>query len=178
MIIALDLGTRVGAAIHRDSTGLVAACTKDLTEEGMGWGQRLYMLWELLSAAHMLYGEPYPDEPSSLVYEDVKFHVSTYSAQLYGGYMGVALLWGRLNGYQYYGVPVATVKKHATGNGRAPKPMMVEAAKARWDLPDLTLDDNNEADALCLLSYVLDHKDVGNEEAETDCAPETATEES
>lgn len=46
-------------------------------------------------------------------------------------------------------VPLATIKKHATGNGRADKAMMMEAARNMgW-----TFTDDNEADALWLHSY-------------------------
>jgi hypothetical protein len=42
----------------------------------------------------------------------------------------------------------ATIKKHATQNGRAPKEKMIEAARKRWS----NVIDDNHADALWLLS--------------------------
>jgi len=48
----------------------------------------------------------------------------------------------------------ATIKKHATGSGKADKDMMKAAARERGYNPT----DDNEADALCLLHYVLDKK--------------------
>jgi Holliday junction resolvasome RuvABC endonuclease subunit len=46
----------------------------------------------------------------------------------------------------YEGIPVATIKKHATGKGNAKKDAMMEAARARW--PSVALEDDNHADAL------------------------------
>lgn len=51
-------------------------------------------------------------------------------------------------------VPTGTLKKFATGNGRAGKDAMVAAMRERWNLPDLT--DDNEADALALVAYAID----------------------
>ena len=50
-------------------------------------------------------------------------------------------------------VPTGTLKKFATGNGRAGKDAMVAAMCARWNLPNLT--DDNEADALALVAYAI-----------------------
>ncbi len=48
----------------------------------------------------------------------------------------------------------ATLKKFATGNGRASKADMVTAARARgWSLVD-----HNEADAALLLEYALNER--------------------
>lgn len=52
---------------------------------------------------------------------------------------------------RYQGVPVATIKKHATGKGNAGKEEMIAAAKARGHQPT----DDNEADALAILHWVL-----------------------
>lgn len=48
----------------------------------------------------------------------------------------------------------AEVKKSATGKGNAGKPLMVSAARERWDKPDLESED--EADALCVLGWAID----------------------
>ena len=59
-------------------------------------------------------------------------------------------------GLENVGVPVGTLKKHATGNGRASKAEMVQAALDRWGVE---IEDDNHADALCVLAWVLE--DVG-----------------
>ena len=60
----------------------------------------------------------------------------------------------------YEGVPVGTIKKHATGKGNASKAAMVEAARLMiGTYGDLTED---EADAVCLLDYAVEqYGDVG-----------------
>lgn len=50
-----------------------------------------------------------------------------------------------------YPVHTATLKKHATGSGRAQKFEIVNAAKEAW--PEIEIIDDNHADALWLLDY-------------------------
>ena len=45
----------------------------------------------------------------------------------------------------YRGIPVATIKKRATGKGNADKGQMIAAAKSRW--PCHAFIDDNECDA-------------------------------
>ena len=54
---------------------------------------------------------------------------------------------------------MGTIKKHATGKGNASKDEMVASARARGHTPV----DDNEADALALLSWAVHHHDVGQE---------------
>ena len=56
-----------------------------------------------------------------------------------------------IHGARYYEVHALTLKKYATGYGRAEKSHMVRLAKERW--PDQTIADDNQADALWLLAY-------------------------
>ena len=53
----------------------------------------------------------------------------------------------------YAGVPVATIKKHATGKGNAGKDLVIAAMRARGFDPG----DDNEADALAILQWALAH---------------------
>lgn len=64
-------------------------------------------------------------------------------------------LEGRID---YVSPTPAEVKKHATGKGNAGKAQMVEAACARWGR---VVQDDNEADALCVLAWTLD--EIGEE---------------
>jgi hypothetical protein len=52
----------------------------------------------------------------------------------------------------YQGVPVGTIKIHATGKGNAPKEAMVAAARARGFSPS----DDNEADAIAILLWAIE----------------------
>jgi hypothetical protein len=60
--------------------------------------------------------------------------------------------WGELRGTPYEGVPVGTIKRHATGRGNAPKEAMIASARARGYCPA----DDNEADAIAILHWALD----------------------
>jgi Holliday junction resolvasome RuvABC endonuclease subunit len=52
----------------------------------------------------------------------------------------------------YQGVPVGTIKRHATGNGNASKEAVIEAVKAKGHNPA----DDNEADAIALLFWAIE----------------------
>ena len=52
----------------------------------------------------------------------------------------------------YQGVPVGTIKRHATGKGNAPKEAMIAAARGRGFSPA----DDNEADAIALLLWAVE----------------------
>ena len=66
--------------------------------------------------------------------------------------MATLTAWAELRGVPYQGVPVGTVKRHATGRGNASKEEMIVAAHARGFRPS----DDNEADALAILLWVID----------------------
>ena len=60
--------------------------------------------------------------------------------------------WAELRDVPYQGVPVDTVKRHATGKGDAGKEEMIAAARARGFNPT----DDSEADALAILHWVIE----------------------
>ena len=60
--------------------------------------------------------------------------------------------WAELRGVPYDGVPVGTIKRHATGKGNADKEAMIAAARARGFSPA----DDNEADAIAILFWALE----------------------
>lgn len=67
------------------------------------------------------------------------------------GMFAVADLWAAKRGAKLIRVHTATLKKHATGSGRAKKPEVLRAAKERW--PETEIVDDNHSDALWLLDY-------------------------
>lgn len=84
-------------------------------------------------------------------FEEVRRHAGTDAAHVYGGLMATLQSWAELRGIPYEGVPVGTIKKHATGKGNANKDAMIAAARARGFDPK----DDNEADALALLDCMV-----------------------
>ena len=86
--------------------------------------------------------DAYPD--AVLGYEEVARHAGTTAAHVYGGLVAVITSVCEERGVPYSGQPVASVKRHATGKGNAPKPAMIGAALASWGV----YVGDDEADAL------------------------------
>lgn len=99
------------------------------------------------------------DDIDCLHFEEVRRHVSTDAAHAYGGFLATLTAWCEHHQIPYQGVPVGTIKKHATGKGNASKEEMVASAQARGHAPT----DDNEADALALLHWAIAHHDVQQE---------------
>jgi len=92
--------------------------------------------------------------PLAIVYfEEVRAHKGTAAAHTYGAFLGQLSAWCEANRVAYAGVPVATIKKHATGKGNAGKDLVIAAMRARGFDPG----DDNEADALAILQWALAH---------------------
>lgn len=88
--------------------------------------------------------------PELVVFEEVHRHAGTDAAHIYGGIRAELQSWCEAKGITTYsGLPVGTIKKHATGKGNAKKPAMVEAAQTKW--PGQQVADDNQADALWML---------------------------
>jgi Holliday junction resolvasome RuvABC endonuclease subunit len=84
-----------------------------------------------------------------VVFEEVRRHNGIDAAHVYGGLLGHLTAWCEEQAVPYQGVPVGTIKKHATGKGNANKEAMIEAARNAGFEPV----DDNEADALHMLSF-------------------------
>jgi hypothetical protein len=85
----------------------------------------------------------------AVFFEEVRRHAGVDAAHAYGGFMGHLTAWCEHHQIPYQGVPVGTIKKHATGKGNAGKDEMIAAVRARGHTPV----DDNEADALALLHW-------------------------
>lgn len=151
MMLALDLGTKTGWA-RRDEAGRVTSGTLDLGKLAKKRGVTRYrVLLDFL----MGYGGGPRLIPGDLVaFEDVAFMVSVRQAHVYGGLRAIVETAACDTGAVCVPVPVATIKKHATGSGKADKAAMIRAARRAGHEPK----DDNEADALALLDYAATHK--------------------
>ena len=145
--LALDLGTRTGWAIGDRNIAPVFGTLDLRGGRYEGGGMRFLRfrkhLHELL-AGHLLVRR--------VVYEEVRRHLGTDAAHVYGGLMAVLQEECELRKLPYEGIPVGTIKKHATGKGNANKQQMLTAAACKWAF----VKDDNQADALWLLDYVLE----------------------
>ncbi len=146
-IIALDLGTTTGWVI-RGFGGLITSGTVSFKPGRYdGGGMRYLRFTNWLSEIDRLSG---PIE--AIYFEEVRRHAGTDAAHVYGGLMATLETWAELRGVPYQGVPVGTIKKHATGHGNASKLAMIDAARVRGFSPT----DDNEADAIAILLWALE----------------------
>lgn len=146
-VLALDLGTTTGWAI-RSFDGLITSGTASFRPGRFdGGGMRFLRFTNWLSEIDRLSGPI-----SAIWFEEVRRHVGTDAAHVYGGLMATLTAWAELRGVPYQGVPVGTIKRHATGKGNADKEAMIVAARARGFSPA----DDNEADAIALLLWALE----------------------
>ena len=91
----------------------------------------------------------------AVVFEEVRRHAGTDAAHVYGGLMAILTSWCEHHQIPYLGVPVGSIKKHATGRGNCDKAAMIQAAATRGPCRVATNDDN-QADAVCLLNAALE----------------------
>lgn len=148
-ILALDLGTTTGWAL-RGAGGLVTSGTVSLKPKRFeGGGMRYLRFTGWLDEIQSLAGPI-----AAIWFEEVRRHAGTDAAHVYGGLMGTLTAWAELRGIPYEGVPVGTIKRHATGKGNANKDAMIAAAVAHGYAPK----DDNEADALAILHWAMDER--------------------
>ncbi len=146
-IMALDLGTTTGWAL-RDHTGLITSGTVSFKPGRFdGGGMRYLRFTNWLTELDRVSGPI-----ATIWFEEVRNHKGVDASHVYGGLMASLTSWAELRGIPYEGVPVGTIKKHATGLGNASKQAMIAAARARGFSPT----DDNEADAIAILLWALE----------------------
>ena len=92
----------------------------------------------------------------AVYFEEVRRHVGTDAAHLYGGFLAELTAWCEKRGIPYQGIPVGTIKKAATGKGNANKDQMIAAMQAKGFSPET----DNDADALALLLCVMAEREA------------------
>ena len=96
----------------------------------------------------------------AVFFEEVRRHLGVDAAHAYGGFMAHLTAWCEDNEIPYEGVPVGTIKRHATGKGNASKTMMIDSVKAKGHNPR----DDNEADAIALMYWAMDERIAGGDQ--------------
>ena len=153
-IFALDLGTTTGWAL-RGSDGHITSGSESFRPQRFeGGGMRFLRFKRWLTELKAV-----TNGIDALHFEEVRRHASTDAAHAYGGFLATLTAWCEHHQIPYQGVPVGTIKKHATGKGNAGKEDVIAAARARGHAPV----DDNEADALALLHWAIERHDVGQE---------------
>ncbi|MCK9994502.1 MAG: hypothetical protein Dbin4_03022 [Alphaproteobacteria bacterium] len=146
VILCLDLGTQTGWAMIGNDDLVSAGTVSFAPRKGEGPGARYSRFMAWLIGFHSEH-----EQIDAVHYEDVRRHIGTQAAHVYGGLLAVLQMWAEQENIPCGGAGVGVIKKHATGNGAAKKPAMIEAMKARG----YSVIDDNAADALALLDYVI-----------------------
>ncbi|MFT0532419.1 crossover junction endodeoxyribonuclease RuvC [Castellaniella hirudinis] len=145
-ILALDLGTTTGWAL-RLPDGTTTSGTESFRLQRFEGGGMRYLrfrrwLSELLQTADAIH---------AIYFEEVRRHAGVDAAHAYGGFLAHLTAWCEHHNIAYAGVPVGTIKKHATGKGNAGKAAVIAATRS-WGFDPA---DDNEADALAILHWAL-----------------------
>lgn len=146
-VLALDLGTTTGWALRSRDGGITSGTMTFKPTRFEGGGMRFLRFRGWLAEVAALSGGV-----ARIVFEEVRAHAGTDAAHIYGGFLAHLSAWCEERGIAYQGVPVATIKRFATGKGNADKAKMVAAIQARGFAPA----DDNEADAIALLLWATD----------------------
>ena len=151
-LLAIDLGSTTGWAMWKN--GEVSSGTIDLRKrrskrfDGPGMKFVRFTRW--------LKSMPRPDV---VAFEEIRRHLGVDAAHAYGGYLShlTAHCDDQDPQIPYEGIGVGTIKKRATGNGAAAKPMMVDACCGKLGIIPA---DDNEADACWLLVLMVEAEGV------------------
>ena len=150
-ILALDLGTNTGWALRHLDGSIISGTEHFKPQRFEGGGMRYLRFKRWLTEIKQI-----GDGITAVYFEEVRRHVGVDAAHAYGGFLATLTAWCEHHQIPYQGVPVGTIKKHATGKGNASKDEMVACARMRGFLPA----DDNEADALALLHWAIGTQEV------------------
>jgi crossover junction endodeoxyribonuclease RuvC len=142
-LLCLDLGSTVGFADRCEdgiSSGFVGL--KGGRYEGGGMRYLRFRQWLNTQASNC--------RPDIVYFEEVRRHLGTDAAHVYGGLLATLTAWCEEQKIPYRGVPVGTIKKTFTGKGNASKDEMINAACHHFKR---VVTDDNEADALGILYW-------------------------
>ena len=146
-LMALDLGTTTGFAL-KTADGAIASGTVSFRPSRYDGGGMRYVRFRAWLEGLVADAGPI----GALHFEEVRRHVGTDAAHLYGGFLATLTAWCEQRGIAYQGVPVGTIKRHITGKGNADKAAVIAAIRARGFNPV----DDNEADALAILLWATE----------------------
>ena len=150
-ILALDLGTSTGWALRTGGDAIVSGTEHFKPSRFEGGGMRFLRFKRWLTEIKQS-----ADGLDAVYFEEVRRHLGVDAAHAYGGFMAHLTAWCEHHQIPYQGIPVGTIKKHATGKGNASKDDMIAAARAHGHSPA----DDNEADALALLHWAIGTQEV------------------
>lgn len=151
VVLALDLGTTTGWALRSRDGQIAHGFVNFKPQRFEGGGMRYLRFKRWLSEITGAVGEIH-----SVYFEEVRRHSGVDAAHVYGGLMATLTTWCEHHNVPYQGIPVGTIKKHATGKGNAGKAEVIAAMRAKGH----PVTDDNEADALALLGWAIDTQEL------------------
>ena len=146
-LMALDLGTTTGWALSPPGGPIASGTVSFRPSRYDGGGMRYLRFRNWLN--QLPQGG---DVIQAVFFEEVRRHVGTDAAHVFGGLLATLTAWCEQRGIAYQGVPVGTIKRHITGKGNADKAAVIAAVRARGFNPT----DDNEADALAILLWATE----------------------
>lgn len=146
-LLALDLGTATGWAVRLAGGSIQSGSSSFRPSRYDGGGMRYlrFRAWLDGIAANAA-------GIAAIYFEEVRRHVGTDAAHVYGGFLATLTAWCEQHNVPYEGVPVGTIKRFISGNGNADKKAVIEAVRARGYRPN----DDNEADAIAILLWAVE----------------------
>jgi hypothetical protein len=147
VIVALDLASQTGWALRNRDGRILSGTVSFRPSRYDGGGMRYlrFQNWLTQFAAEL-------PEISAIYFEEVRRHLGTDAAHVYGGLLATVTAWCEQRRIPYQGVPVGTIKRHIAGSGAADKQAVIAAVRARGFTPT----DDNEADAIAILLWAID----------------------
>lgn len=144
-LLALDLGTVTGFALSPDSGAIISGAWNHKGGRYDGGGMRFVRFRGNLETMHD--SAPF----DQVVFEEVRRHIGTDAAHVYGGLLATLTAWCEEKDPKipYEGVPVGTWKKAVLGKGNASKEEVMAAIKALGYRPR----GYDEADAIGILLW-------------------------
>lgn len=146
-VLALDLGTTTGWAMQlaggRIESGAVSFRPSRYDGGGMRYLRFRGWLDSIAADAGGL---------AAIYFEEVRRHLGTDAAHVYGGLLATLTAWCEQHGIAYQGVPVGTIKRFIAGKGNADKSAVIAAVRVRGFQPV----DDNEADAIAILLWSVE----------------------
>ena len=143
MILGIDPATKTGYCVMANNGEIVTAGTWDLNQPipKVERGTKLLRFQTLLASVVL---DKAHDSLHTIACERVFQHTSEDQTRMYGGLVAVIEMMAARHGLRAVGVACPTIKKRATGSGRAEKRAVLAAARAKWGM----VHDDNQADAM------------------------------
>uniref|UniRef100_UPI00236170D1 crossover junction endodeoxyribonuclease RuvC n=1 Tax=Bartonella sp. ML69XJBT TaxID=3019092 RepID=UPI00236170D1 len=125
-ILCFDLGTKTGWAIRGGDNSIISGTINFQPRRFEGGGMRYLRFKRWLNEIKQTAGQI-----DAVYFEEVRSHVGTDAAHVYGGLLATLTAWCEHHQIPYEGIPVGTIKKATTGKGNASKEEMIEAMRAK-----------------------------------------------